>query len=93
MITSECLAEKGDFVVCVDLSQRWPNRTFSIGIYQYESITINKKYEVLRVFGKNLNRFYSIKNDLRSILVVSTAYRSHTACVSNNNLINERRYE
>ena len=63
MITSECLAEKGDFVVCVDLSQRWPNRTFSIGIYQYESITINKKYEVLRVFGKNLNRFYSIKND------------------------------
>ena len=42
MITSECLAEKGDFVVCVDLSP-----PFSIGIYQYESITINKKYEVL----------------------------------------------
>jgi hypothetical protein len=64
MITSECLAEKGDFVVCVDSSP-----PFSIGIYrreyqyEYESITINKKYEVLRVFGKNLNRFYSIKND------------------------------
>ena len=58
MITSECLAEKGDFVVCVDLSP-----PFTIGIYQYESITINKKNEVLRVFGKNLNRFYSIKND------------------------------
>ena len=55
MITSECLAEKGDFVVCVDLSPPLPASG--------ESITINKKYEVLRVFGKNLNRFYSIKND------------------------------
>ena len=42
MITSECLAEKGDFVVCVDLSP-----PFSIGIYQYESITINKNWEFL----------------------------------------------
>ena len=87
MITSECLAEKGDFVVCVDLSQRWPNRTFSIGIYQYESITINKKYEVLRVFGKNLNRFYSIKND-QGVKVNFSSKRFKTKTEIRDELIN-----
>ena len=53
----------------------------------YESITINKKYEVLRVFGKNLNRFYSIKND-QGVKVNFSSKRFKTKTEIRDELIN-----